>query len=339
MNFISWPKIVSFYNIRKFAVEYPEMLNNKNSVIYRSKVKLHGTNAAIQILSNEIGIQSREKMITPQNDNAGFATWVDKNKTSWGSIAEPLKEYIVFGEWCGPGINKGCAIHSISNKIFAVFAIVKRHMQLNILEPYQEDFIVEPSEIAKLLPNIPGVYVLPWYGEEIVINWLEDSVKLESIADTISSVVDVVENCDPWIKDVFNIEGVGEGLVYYPTSHSGMKSFANLSFKAKGEKHKIIGSIKAAQVAPPKSEDVEAFVSMVLTDARLDQAIRAIANGELKFEVRNTGKFLEWIVRDIQKETSDELEASKLEWKAVSKVIATRAREWYMSKLNNKESI
>lgn len=333
MEFMAWPDIVSFYNIRKYVVEYPEMLGAKNSVTYRGKIKLHGTNAAVQILSDQVGAQSRTNIITPKNDNAGFAAWVEKNKTVWTKIAQPLKEYIVFGEWCGPGINKGCAIHQIPSRIFAVFAIVKRHMQLNIAEPYQEDFIVNPAEIAKILPVVPGMYIIPWYGEEIVINWLEDSAKLEPVAETITTIVDTVETCDPWVKDTFAIEGIGEGLVYYPISHSGKQSFSNLCFKAKGEKHKIVASVKAAQVEPPKAENVEAFAALVLTEARLEQGVRAVNGGELIFDLRNTGKFLEWITKDVQKETADEMEASKLEWKPVSKTVATRARVWYMAKM------
>src|SRR6185312_4519551 len=96
--------------------------NSARSVSYISKIKLDGTCAAIQVHPNgELVVQSRTEIITPSKDNNGFARWVNENK----SIFQPKSDqvYVIFGEWCGSGIQKRCSISKIDRKVFCVFAI------------------------------------------------------------------------------------------------------------------------------------------------------------------------------------------------------------------------
>lgn len=98
------------------------------------------------------------------------------------------------------------------------------------------------------------------------------------------------------------------------------------------------------------SKTVDAFAELALTEARLEQGARAIL-GEHKhkdalsclwcttgalttesFDMKNLGKFIQWISGDVQKETQDEMEASNLTWKQVEKAVTARAREWYKTK-------
>ena len=67
---IKWPSIELFHNLRRTlaAVEVSPQLT------YRAKVKLDGTNAAVQIFpSGQVVAQSRSRVITPTQDNMGFA--------------------------------------------------------------------------------------------------------------------------------------------------------------------------------------------------------------------------------------------------------------------------
>ena len=231
--FIPWTEIESFHNIRKFMKAYPENLNSNNTVLYRSKVKLHGTNAAVQVVPGGTLIaQSRSSEISVTNDNAGFARWVASHNPMDWHLAEGL---VIFGEWCGPGVQKGVAISEIPQKIFAVFA-ARRLDQSDTL-------IVEPEELAGLVNGIKDVYVLPWYNEEVLsVDWTLPSEELVASTSIINGWVNAVEENDPWVENTFNVKGTGEGLVFYPVSseHLGNKNFNNLVFKAKGEKHKNI---------------------------------------------------------------------------------------------------
>lgn len=78
--------------------------------------KLDGTNSQIYISDDgaEILAGSRNKWITPQNDNYGFAGWVERNKTELLKLGPGTH----FGEWWGAGIQRK---YSIGEKRFSLF--------------------------------------------------------------------------------------------------------------------------------------------------------------------------------------------------------------------------
>lgn len=93
---------------------YPKIARLKREVIVTEKID--GTNAAIIISDDgEIYCQSRTKVITPKSDNAGFANWVETNKTE---LVKQLGPGIHFGEWWGQGIQRGYGIYE---KRFSLF--------------------------------------------------------------------------------------------------------------------------------------------------------------------------------------------------------------------------
>jgi hypothetical protein len=318
---IKWSEITSFHNVRKLISAYPELLNGNDTVEYDCKIKLHGTNAGVRCYSDGRVIpQSRNKELSPDDDNAGFAKFILDREGEW----RPNKDIVIYGEWCGNGIMRGVAISSIPNKIFAVFAAK------TIGE--DEVFIFEPEMLREIVPNVPDVYILPWHGHKVKINWSNSSAEeLISITDEINSVVSGVEKTDPWVKNTFSVDGIGEGLVYYPISkeHRSYKNFCDLSFKAKGEQHKNISKSKPAQLNPEIAESAENFAKLVLTEARLMQGANEVAKN---FEMKSIGDFLKWIAADVQKECVDELSASNLTYKDVAKQINNYAKNWFIEK-------
>ncbi len=65
--------------------------------------KIDGTNACIVIDNGEIvGIQSRKRFITPDDDNYGFAKWAEENKPDLLTMGNGYH----YGEWAGLGIQK-----------------------------------------------------------------------------------------------------------------------------------------------------------------------------------------------------------------------------------------
>ena len=76
------------------------------------------------------------------------------------------------------------------------------------------NFIYEPSEIESFLKDRPfDVHVLPWYTETFEVNYL-DRNSMQSIADSLNKQIKDIEPCDPWVKSVFNVEGIAEGIVF-----------------------------------------------------------------------------------------------------------------------------
>lgn len=332
--FIAWPEIESFHNIRKYTKAHPEILNGNPKVSYKPKVKLHGTNAAVRVLQDgTVLAQSRTQIITPENDNAGFAKWVKANEKAWQKACwlETLYgdghyvPFMFYGEWVGPGVQKGVTVSEIPKKSFAVFA-----MRTFSQKAEEVDDNLLNRHLDLYVKDIPDTYVLDWYPQSIEIDWSSSAEDLQTQVNQINQWVEDVEKNDPWVEEVFNVKGTGEGLVFYPTSkeHQGFNNFSNLCFKAKGEKHKNIKTAAPAQVDAEVAANIDQFVDMVLTDARLDQGATAVGGLDPKL----TGKFVQWVCGDVQKETQDELEASKLSWQDVSKAITTKARTWYLNK-------
>jgi hypothetical protein len=77
--------------------------------------KIDGTNACVVILNGSIFAQSRNKIITPEDDNYGFAGWVERNKEELMKLGEGYH----YGEWAGPGIQNNR--HQLTAKTFFLF--------------------------------------------------------------------------------------------------------------------------------------------------------------------------------------------------------------------------
>jgi hypothetical protein len=78
--------------------------------------KIDGTNAAIGVTEDGIVYaQSRTRLITPKDDNFGFARWVTNHADALRVVLGPG---LHFGEWWGPGIQRG---YGVIDKRFSLF--------------------------------------------------------------------------------------------------------------------------------------------------------------------------------------------------------------------------
>lgn len=90
--------------------------------------KIDGTNACVIVQEDDgyggssdgliVAAQSRKRIITPDQDNFGFAAWVHEH-------AEELKELgpgYHYGEWFGKGIQRG---YGLNERRFALFNVEK----------------------------------------------------------------------------------------------------------------------------------------------------------------------------------------------------------------------
>ena len=101
---------------------------------FERTVKIHGSNASIVIPlwgDTAIYAHSRNNIITPEKDNAGFARWVEDNREVLTNllgehVSDILGNWdnethvVVYGEWCGQGIQKNVAVNQLP-KMFVVF--------------------------------------------------------------------------------------------------------------------------------------------------------------------------------------------------------------------------
>ena len=95
--------------------EWPKIPRGKGEGIVITE-KLDGTNACVIIEDGYVvGCQSRKRMITPEDDNYGFAKWVQENACDLTSLGDGYH----YGEWAGLGIQKNP--HNIHEKQFFLF--------------------------------------------------------------------------------------------------------------------------------------------------------------------------------------------------------------------------
>lgn len=81
--------------------------------------KIDGTNAAVLVSEDgaRVAAQSRNRIITPDADNYGFANWVHKNALA---LADALGPGYHYGEWWGSGIQRGYGLPK-GEKRFSLF--------------------------------------------------------------------------------------------------------------------------------------------------------------------------------------------------------------------------
>lgn len=92
--------------------------------------KLHGTHAdwVIDLKTGSYVFQSREREISIESDNAGFAMWGERNiDTLKDMIAsmhldDDVEKVMVSGEWCGSSIQKGVALNQLP-KMFVIYNV------------------------------------------------------------------------------------------------------------------------------------------------------------------------------------------------------------------------
>jgi hypothetical protein len=321
---VSWGSIELLHNVLRTLTQLHEDEGRPYPVVrYRAKVKLHGTNCAVQITDQGVFPQSRTTMLTPESDLNGFAAWV-RDHAAWFAALRP--GLVVFGEWCGPGVQRGMAISAVPRRQFAVFAVRDG-----------DRFVGDPDEIRSHLPTdgAPAdLHVLPWDGAPFTLD-LGDRRSLDAAAAALSERVVAVEAEDPWVKATFGISGLGEGLVLYPLDVDGAPAPANpeaigaLMFKAKGEKHRTVGARAAVQVDATKAASVDEFIDLVVTEPRLQQGLSTVCDGA--FAMPKIGAFIACVAADVRKESVAELEAAGLTWSQVEKQVQARARAWFLA--------
>ena len=301
------------------------------TITFNGTVKLHGTNSGVVFNpDNDMWVQSRRQIITPEKDNAGFAFFVESHKDIFKSLHTQLlsnkpelsdKVIAYFGEWAGGNIQKGVAINGLP-KMFVIFA-VKVVNPDDIEDNYylkQEDFqfLSEPDA------NIYNIYDYKQYTIDI------DFENPGFAQEEISKLVDEVEKECP-VGKAFGKIGTGEGIVWV-----GWYDGQRYVFKTKGQKHSTSKVKTVASVDVEKLNSINEFVAYAVTENRLNQAIEQvfIINSEIP-RIEKTGDFIRWVVNDIIKEELDTLSKNGLEPKDVNKYISKQSQTWFMIYLND----
>lgn len=153
---------------------------------FRGYVNLHGSNGGVvsDLHEDTIIYQSRERVITPGDDNAGFAAFMSQHDDVVGHINDSLvrlfpdkiiKQTAIFGEWCGEGIQKGVAITQLP-KMFVVFA-------LKIIEQNGDSMWIDPAMVPFHFEEerIFNISTFGWYT--IIIDFNQPELSQNSLIE------------------------------------------------------------------------------------------------------------------------------------------------------------
>lgn len=284
---------------------------------FTGTVKVHGTNAGIRIENAEattVQAQGRDREVTFEHDNAGFATYCLSLPPS--IIQSIYQAYnpngkgvlTVFGEWAGEGVQNGVGVSSLP-KHFIIFAA---HLDDRYIEVNREFSLPEY--------RIYNIYEVPTYSVDINFAVPGD------IEDQLTALTLAVEAECPWAKK-FGVSGIGEGIVWHLTTNPTDSGFV---FKTKGPKHSVRknSNNKVATVDTEKVNSIKDCVDIILTENRMKQMLN---DHNIEIIPQNFGEFLKKVSLDCIKEESDVLVDNGLIWKDVASTVSYRCREWYFS--------
>lgn len=291
-------------------------------------VKLHGTNAAIaramQPGDGESGpcncywFQSREHIIGINNDNAGFVRHFSEPN---GSLrlevsqllnAVPGNHVVVYGEWCGKGVQKGVAISEVP-KMFVIFAI------------RTDGTWLPKDEVKKYTDKDIGIYnIYDYVHFQIDIDFANPELSQNKLQEL---TLKIEQECP--VGAAFGAKGVGEGIVWKVITPGWEES--QFWMKVKGEKHSVSKVKTLASVDVEKIAGQKEFVASVVTEARCCQSITKLLEAGKSTGRESLGEYLRWIYNDIVKEETDTAVANGIELDKIGGLISNAAKQWYFA--------
>ena len=300
----------------------------KPTLKFKGTVKLHGTNAGVSYNEIEgLWAQSRENIITPEHDNAGFAFFAHTHETEFLRLVCHIAStelidlhhntITIYGEWVGKGIQKGVGISNIEKSFFIFGVKITPHTEteeeLKAYPAYWVDSFYIKNEDAKIY-NIED---FPTYEMEIDFNMPQ--LVQNDLADL---TIAVEEQCP--VANHFGAVGIGEGIVW-TCEFKGVVH----RFKVKGEKHSSSKVKTLASVDIEKLNSISDFITYAVTESRFNQALENTFPNNEPIDVKKMGDLIRWVVNDVIKEESDTLAKNGLEPKDVNKYVSARVREMF----------
>jgi RNA ligase len=317
---------------------------------FQGTVKLHGTNAGIACsMHGPMWCQSRENIITPEADNAGFAMFVKSKERLFGVMlaqAQLVKRLsdndamLIFGEWCGAGIQKKVGLTQLP-KMFVIFGMARVDAQ-GEKEWFNADevrIVCERTEAHSdtVIDNVHHIYDFPTYEIEIDFN------RPHEAQNRLVEMTIAVESECPVAKQLGATTDkgpiIGEGIVWKCVT-PGYEDSGNW-FKVKGEAHKadktktkVLTSVDVERI-----DAIHALAEEVTPEWRLEQMYQQTfntLNGSLP-DIKGMGGYIKAVMQDVLKEELDIIAASGFTTKDITGAISKIARDYLIKQLTFKE--
>ena len=312
---IKYPKTGTYRDFVKVARSF------NNRTVLQGTVKLHGTNGGIRF--PECIPQSRNRLVTVEDDNFGFAKFVEDNKDAFIDTYKQILKInnmstdaplMIFGELVGKGIQDTVAVSEL-DKSFFIFSAA-----LVIDNNGCEDLYWLPYIDVAYKSGI-NIYSIQDFETYTLVY---DPITPDSIIDDLESITTNIETECP-VGRTLGFKGPGEGVVW-----SFTKLGEKYSFKVKGSSHTSDKKLKRkVSISPERFEGVKSFVEAAFTLERLDN-IYQLGNYKLKEDIP---RFISCVMQDVISEEKDNIEESQISSKDVSKVAISIIRKYILEKL------
>lgn len=300
----------------------------KSTISFTGTCKLHGTFAAF-LYNEESGywIQSKENIITPQKDNAGFAWFAESKKDVFIDLIKYLADShgidlksntIMLGmEWAGKGIQKSVGISEIEKSAF-IFS----HAKVSPFDQEKPSFWISTNKVDSIDNRIYNIENFKTFSIEVDFNRPELSQN-----KIIEMTIDVENEC-PVSKEFGSESTIGEGIVFSHLNEDGTRWI----FKSKGELHSAKSKVKTLKpVDDEKINKCMQIAEQVTPSWRLSQMISETfdtINGGV-IDRSGLGNYIKAVMNDIIKEELDIIVEAGIEIKDIAKYVSTIAKNYF----------
>ena len=294
--------------------------------------KIHGTYAGVVYADSQLYAQSRNKVVTIGDDNAGFALFVEQHKTLLINICTILKQVynlsdsdviVLSGEWAGGSIQKNSALSGVDKRflIFPQFRVVHADESIST---YSTDSLRLSSEHIYVLANFPGATF------STAIDF-ESEVSINEFLALMESRIAAIEESSPVGRYFNQPNNIGEGFVctFYATNSAGQSK--QFIFKCKGEAHSNSNVIKS-QSAKSTEEltSLNEFVDSICHSWRFEQGVVETCGTIDSADMKHMGLYLKFVTTDTLKEENDLIIASGFEVKQIMSRVNDRAKKYFL---------
>lgn len=350
MDLIKYPSIEQFRNV-VYSVNHNfnyigkdehgdpiyDTTRSKPKLTFKGTIKLHGTSAGVCYNDKDMWVQSHKQIISPGNDNAGFAQFVEFKKEAFKKLFEEIKKnndidtsqktICLYGEWAGKGIQSGVAINNIEKTLFIIGIKISEEE----LKNYSD--ITEPEivKVGKWINcegyrdnenRIYNVHDFKTYTIEIDFNHPELSQN-----KIIEQTLEVEDECP--VSKAFGFSGIGEGIVY-----TYQDDVSRYIFKSKGLLHSKLSKVKVLK--PVDNEKVNARIEMAEKATptwRLEQFLTEVCDLNNGGEIQRSkiAEYIRAVMADIVKEELDVLSEAGIELKEINKYVSNICRDYFFS--------
>ena len=294
---------------------------DETNCFFANSVLVHNSNAGIGHTKEDgIWAQSRSN-ITPENDNFGFARYVEDNKKTFDELIEHVRYanpnlngndgVFIFGEWAGGNIQKGVAIAQIE-KAFFIFDVKI------VPEDGSEAYHLPSDYLRDKEHKVYNIQDFETYEMEI------DFKVPELAQNKLSELTLNVEKLCPVAKE-FGFEGVGEGIVWFAQIDGH-----DYIFKVKGELHAGKSKIKTLKPVDLEKLNLNKQIAHKVTPIwRLNQFFNLITNQGEDIDRKYIGDFIRAVIKDVYEEDIDIIEDSKVSQKELNPLISRIAKDYF----------